>query len=117
MKNFILFFLLCTGIITGFTCAQAQVSDYYEEPRLYLGSISTNGNFVEVNYDINVAGYVELHLIDPKGQKIWIKGQLRNKKGQYLFKIPTEPMTKNEKYNILVRFKGKEEKSNFYSPS
>ncbi len=117
MKNVIILLILCAGLVASFSSAQGQVSDYYEEPRMYIGSVSANGEFVEVNYDINTAGYAELHLIDAKGQKIWIKGQLRSKKGQYMFKIPVEPMAKNEKYDIIIKFKGKEEKSYFYSPS
>ncbi|MBX7240908.1 MAG: hypothetical protein K1X92_04105 [Bacteroidia bacterium] len=117
MRNVIILLILCAGLAGSFSRVQAQVSDYYEEPRMYIGSVNPSGEFMEVNYDINTAGYVELHLIDSKGQKLWIKGQLRSKKGQYTFKIPLEPMAKNEKYDVLIKFKGKEEKSYFYTPS
>jgi hypothetical protein len=94
-----------------------QVAEYYEAPKLYLGSANLVGKMMEVGYEITTPGYVELHLIDANGKKVWIKGQVRNKKVTYTFKIPTEPMTKNMRYEYLLRFKGKEEKSFFSSPT
>lgn len=95
---------------------KAQVSEYYEQPRLYIGQINNLDKSVEIQYEITMPGYVELHLFDPKGKKIWLKGQVRNKKGNYYIRIPSEPMEKNARYEFVLKFKGREEKSSFYSP-
>ena len=89
MKKILFLLLLCVGIAPITIQLQAQVSDYYEAPRLYLGQVNANGDLMEINYEITTAGYVEIHLIDPKGKKVWIKGQVRSKKGSYAFKIPS----------------------------
>lgn len=117
MKKFFFLLLLCIGITPISTKLHAQVADYYEEPKLYLGQVNANGDLMEINYEITTAGYVEIHLIDPKGKKVWIRGQVRNKKGSYAFKIPSGPMEKNARYEFILKFKGKEEKSSFYSPA
>ncbi len=112
MKNILLTFLLILLANTTF----AQLSDHYIAPKLYMGSTSQNGTNMEVAYEITVPGFVELHLIDATGKKIWIKGFVKQK-GNHIFKIPVEPMKKNEKYEFLLKYKGKEEKSWFYSPA
>lgn len=117
MKKNVFLLLLALGFSTYMGHLHAQVSEYYEEPKLYLGQVGANGTLMEINYEITTAGYVEIHLIDPKGKKVWIKGQVRNKKGNFAFKIPTEPMEKNARYEFILKFKGKEEKSTFYSPA
>lgn len=112
MKNILITFLYLCFAQLAFT----QLSDHYVVPKLYMGSTSQNGTNIEVAYEITVPGFVELHLIDPAGKKIWIKGFVKQK-GNHVFKIPTEPMKKNEKYEFLLKYKGKEEKGWFYSPT
>lgn len=112
MKNIFITFLFLAFAHISF----AQLSEYYIEPKLYMGSTTQNGTNMEVAYEITVPGFVELHLIDPSGKKIWIKGFVKDK-GNHVFKIPVEPMKKNEKYEFILKYKGKEEKNYFYSPA
>lgn len=100
----------------GLHTAYAQVSSYYEEPRLYVGSSATVGSAVEVSYETTTAGFVELRLTDDKGKVVWIKGVVKPK-GKHVFKIPTEPMEKNIRYEFVLKFKGKDESGWFYSPA
>lgn len=93
----------------------AQLSDRYIEPKLYMGSSTLNGTNMEVAYEITIPGFVELHLIEQSGKKIWIKGYVKSK-GNHIFKIPVEPMKKNERYDFILKYKGMEEKGWFYSP-
>lgn len=63
--------LLSVGLSPITTKLYAQV--YLIIPslrKLYLGQVNANGDLMEINYEITSAGYVEIHLIDPKGKKI-----------------------------------------------
>lgn len=112
MKNILIIFVFLGLAQLTF----GQLADRYIEPKLYMGSSSQSGTNIEVPYEITVPGFVELHLIDPSGKKIWIKGVVKPK-GNHVFKIPVEPMKKNEKYEFILKYKGTEEKSWFYSPA
>jgi len=88
-----------------------------EVPALYItGTSDTDPKNVEIAYDITHSGFVELHLMDSKKNKIWIKGYVIPKAGAHVFKIPIEPMKVGEKYDFILKFKGKDYLGSFNSP-
>ncbi|MEZ4684685.1 MAG: hypothetical protein R3B47_01010 [Bacteroidia bacterium] len=42
--------------------------------------------FVEIDFDVNYGGFIEIHLFDEDGKKVWIYGRVFDKSGKYLFK-------------------------------
>jgi hypothetical protein len=82
-------------------------------PLLSISGTGQKGNFIEINYEVTHAGFTELHLIDSKKEKIWIKGKVDPKEGSYIFRIPTEPLKPNESYSYELRYKGLDYKGNF----
>lgn len=86
-------------------------------PVLYItGTSDEDAKNVEISYEISHTGFVELHLIDSKKNKVWIKGYVIPKTGKHVFKVPIEPMKVDEKYDFILKFKGKDYAGSFLSP-
>lgn len=86
-----------------------------EDPRLYINRTDFKGDYMEINYEITNAGFVELHLFDPSGKKIWIKGKVTDRIGVDLIRIPKKPLKPGERYSFILKYKGKEYSGNFYT--
>lgn len=102
-------FTLCLGL--GLSTFAQQLP-----PSLYINATNPNSSFVEIEYDINYGGFIELHLIDESGKKVWIHGVVNDKLGTYKLRIPTKPLKSGERYSFYLRYKGKKYDSSFYAP-
>ena len=93
----------------------ASLSAQQHPPRLYINQTRVMDNVIEIDYDITYGGFVELHLFDQSGKKIWIKGVVNQKLGSFTFKIPTRPLKAGERYTYFFRYKGDEYNGSFYA--
>lgn len=84
-------------------------------PRLYITATDQKPDYVEVKYEITLAGFVELHLISPNGKKIWIKGRVTDRKGVDYIRIPKKPLKAGARYTFILKYKGKDYSSSFYA--
>ncbi|MEM6263423.1 MAG: hypothetical protein AAGI38_13000 [Bacteroidota bacterium] len=84
-------------------------------PRLYINNTTQNDKYVLINYEITYGGYVEIHLFDTEGQKIWIHGQVAEKIGDHTFRIPVKPLKPGSRYTYFFRYKGEEYSGSFYA--
>jgi len=85
------------------------------EPRLYVEEITIYDDHVNIQYEVNYPGFVELHLFDPEGEKIWIKGLVADKAGIHDFNISRKPMIEGKRYSFILKFKGKDYSRSFYN--
>lgn len=104
LKASLVLFLL----IPIFTQAQS-------DPRLYITATDQRPDYVEIKYEITLAGFVELHLFGPNGKKVWIKGRVTDRKGVDYIRIPTKPLKSGERYKFVLKYKGKDYSSSFYT--
>ncbi|MDX1906804.1 MAG: hypothetical protein SF053_07190 [Bacteroidia bacterium] len=88
----------------------------HREPRLYINSTVNSTDFVEIIYEVNSPGFIELHLFDKAGKKIWIKGKVTDKAGADAIKIPRKPLVKDDRYTFVLKYKGKDYNGSFYAP-
>ena len=86
-KQFILSLLLCTLLLPLFTGANVMT-----DPKLYINSPTNRGDKMLIQYEVNMPGFVELHLFDKEGEKIWIKGKVTDRIGQDYIAIPRKPL-------------------------
>ncbi|MDX2282832.1 MAG: hypothetical protein NW241_01660 [Bacteroidia bacterium] len=84
-------------------------------PRLYLMGSARKGEFVEVQYEITNPGFVELHLFDAEGKKLWIRGKVTDRAGQDYIQIPTKPLETGKRYSFILKYKGQEYSGSFYA--
>jgi hypothetical protein len=106
MRIFLLSLFVCFGI--------AQVNAQDIPPRLYINQTNVASDSVRINYEINYGGFVELHLFDEEGKKIWINGDVKRRLGRYVFQIPTGPLKADMRYTFFLRYKGEEYHGSFY---
>ena len=85
------------------------------DPRLYITGLEQKPDFVQITYEITMAGFVELHLFDPEGEKVWIKGRVTDRTGFDKILIPRKPLKAGERYTYFLRYKGKEYSGSFYA--
>ena len=88
----------------------AQIS-----PRLYINDTRVTQKAVEIDYDITYGGFVEIHLFDEDGKKLWIHGVVNKKLGTYTFRIPLKPLEPGIRYNYYFLYKGEEYHGSFYA--
>ncbi len=84
-------------------------------PRLYINSTRVSATVVEIDYDITYGGFVEIHLFDQDGKKVWIKGVVNQKLGSFTFRIPARPLKPGDRYTYFFRYKGSEYNGSFYA--
>jgi hypothetical protein len=106
MRVFLLSIILSFGIV------QLNAQDI--PPRLYINQTNVSSDSVRINYEINYGGYVELHLFDEDGKKIWINGNVKRRLGQYVFRIPSRPLKADMRYTFFLKYKGEEYHGSFY---
>ncbi len=92
-----------------------QIVIVSNEPRLYVEEITIHDDHVNIQYEVNYPGFVELHLFDPEGEKVWIKGLVADKSGIHDFHISRKPMIEGKRYSFILRFKGKDYSRSFYN--
>jgi hypothetical protein len=102
-------FLLLATLTTTLTAQQ-------DPPRLYINQTNMAASFVEIAFDVNYGGFVEMHLFDEDDKKIWIYGRVFDKSGNFIFKIPTKPLKAGKRYRYYLRYKGEEYNGSFYAP-
>lgn len=85
------------------------------EPRLFISETKVHEQHVSIKYEINYPGFVELHLMNPEGKKIWIKGQVEDEAGIHEFRIARAPMEEGKRYSYILKYKGKERSGSFYN--
>ncbi|MEM6801846.1 MAG: hypothetical protein AAF696_10620 [Bacteroidota bacterium] len=84
------------------------------DPRLYIKASTPNGEYMEINYDINAPGFVELHLFNPDKKKVWIKGKVSNKSGIDKIRIPNKGLKNNGRWAFVLKYKGKDYNGSFF---
>jgi hypothetical protein len=77
-------------------------------------STTNKGAFVEINYDINFPGFVQLYLFNAEKEQIWIKGNVTDRIGKGFFRISTTPLKTGERYSFILKYKGKDYTGSFY---
>ncbi|MDX2248528.1 MAG: hypothetical protein SF052_17215 [Bacteroidia bacterium] len=85
------------------------------DPRLYITKLEQKPEFVEIAYEITMAGFVELHLFDPEGKKVWIKGRVTDRIGVDKILVPRSPLKSGQRYTYFLRYKGKDYSGSFYA--
>lgn len=63
-------------------------------------------NAVKLGYVIPYAGYIEFHLFDAKGTKIWVDYYVREK-GTYYQSLRKDKLTAGQQYSYQFWYKGK----------
>lgn len=111
--RFTLVFLLLFGI-TG-PSVKAQYSAASQPPKLYINSVDNRGEYFEVTYEITAPGYVELHLNDEEEKKLWVTGKVTDRVGVDVHRIPTSPLKAGKRYSFILKYKGKDYPSFFYT--
>ncbi|RMG20163.1 MAG: hypothetical protein D6730_20370 [Bacteroidetes bacterium] len=84
-------------------------------PRLYLNATEVHPQYIELKYEISNPGYVELHLIDKEGNKVWIKGVVHDTQGEQRFRIPRKPLEPGQRYTFVLKYKGRDYRGSFYN--
>lgn len=106
MRIFLLSIMLAFGL--------NQLSAQDIPPRLYINQTNVASDSVRIHYEINYGGYVELHLFDEDGKKLWIHGDVKRRLGRYVFQIPARPLQTDMRYTFFLRYKGEEYHGSFY---
>ncbi len=107
MRIFLLTIFLGIGI--------SQLTGQDIPPRLYINQTVVASDSVRINYEINYGGFVELHLFDEEGKKVWINGNVKRRLGRYVFQIPSRPLKAEMRYTFFLRYKGEEYHGSFYA--
>ncbi|MDP5171094.1 MAG: hypothetical protein NWR72_12690 [Bacteroidia bacterium] len=95
--------------------AYAQSSGSSSPPRLYINTVEQRGEYFEIAYEITAAGYVELHLLDDENKKLWVTGKVTDRVGDDLHRIPMGPLKPGKRYSVILKYKGKEYSTFFYT--
>jgi hypothetical protein len=118
-KNIFIFFSLLSLFLMPHLGASIPVNPTptdQTKPRLYMGTTKKTPEYVELNYEITVPGFVELHLFDPDGTKVWIKGRVTDRVGFDKIRIPAKGLKRSgERYTYFLRYKGEDYESSFYA--
>ncbi|MEZ4825964.1 MAG: hypothetical protein R3C61_06675 [Bacteroidia bacterium] len=115
MKKSVFFFSLLTFILVVLPAATSKAGKPTVDPRLYITKLEQKPEFVEITYEITMAGFVELHLFDPDGKKVWIKGRVTDRIGVDKILIPRSPLKSGQRYTYFLRYKGKDHSGSFYA--
>jgi len=83
---------------------------------LYLTGTSSTSSHVIITYDITFAGFVELHLFDAAGKKVWIHGIAEKEIGSHEMHVPAKNMKHGEPYKFILKYKGQDHKGDFTAP-
>lgn len=70
------------------------------------------GNSVKLGYEIPYPGYIEFHLFDPEGKKIWQNFGVQEK-GEHYQAVKRAPLEAGATYTFEFWYKGKPYKGSF----
>ncbi len=118
MKNILLLFVIFLSLSAGTPIStQETVITVPSQgtPRLYITGTEMATKAVVIKYDVTYAGFVELHLFDQEGSKVWIKGKVVDKVGSHVFPIPRKPLASGSRYSFILKYKGGEYSGSFYT--
>ena len=117
MRIFVIQLFSLLFFLAGTTPAlQAQSSgSTYRPPRLYINSVDNKGDYFEIQYEITAPGYVELHLMGEDDEKLWVTGKVTDRTGVDVHRIPTGPLKPGKRYTFVLKYKGEEYSSFFYT--
>lgn len=91
------------------TGAQGKIATAFSDiPRLSLGEIQIFDEFIEIPYEINFGGFVELHLKNDERETIWVKRVVNDKMGNYALRIARKPLEANKRYSFEIKYKGRD---------
>ena len=76
------------------------------EITLHLKPAIVSGNSVKLGYEIPYAGYIEFHLFDAAGVKIWVDYGVREK-GEHYQALRKDKLLEGKIYNYQFWYKGK----------
>lgn len=76
------------------------------EITLHLQSPLVSGNSVKLGYQIPYDGYIEFHLFDASGAKIWVDYGVQEK-GDHYQALRKDKLKEGETYNYQFWYKGK----------
>lgn len=94
--------------------AHAQYTTSSRPPKLYINSVDSRPEFFEIKYEITAPGYVELHLMDDKNEKLWVTGKVTDRVGVDIHRVPKGPLAPGKRYSFVLKYKGNEYSSFFY---
>ena len=86
-----------------------------ESSRLFIKKIQVQENYVAITYELNYPGFVELHLVNPEGKKVWIRGSVADNAGSHTIKISRKPMEAGKRYSFSLKYKGRDYSGSFYN--
>ena len=83
--------------------------------KLYKSSAVIEATVVKIPFEITNPGFVELQLFNADKERIWIKGKVVNRVGKSYIAIPRKPLKPNQRYEYILKYKGKDYPSSFYA--
>lgn len=92
-----------------------QYSTGVKSPRLYINKVEQRGEYFEIEYEVTAPGYVELHLSDNEDKKLWVTGKVTDRTGVDLHRIPVQPLKPGKRYGVILKYKGKDYSTFFYT--
>jgi hypothetical protein len=85
---------------------QYGISKGSPEIALHLQEPLLSGNSVKLGYEIPYAGYIEFHLFDAAGTKIWADYGVREK-GEHYQALRKDKLQEGQTYSFQFWYKGK----------
>ena len=76
-----------------------------EEVVLHLKPTLVSGTTVSIGYEITYPGYIEFHLYNPEGEKIWITSAIKEK-GEHIQSLRRDKLSSGEIYTFEFFYKG-----------
>ena len=95
--------------------SQGAYAQSTESSRLFIKKIDVQKTYVYITYELNYPGFVELHLTNPEGKKVWITGSVADQSGSHSIRISRMPMEKGKRYSFILKYKGKDYSGSFYN--
>ncbi|MEM6767256.1 MAG: hypothetical protein AAF824_20680 [Bacteroidota bacterium] len=94
-----------------------------KDPRLHISKIKVHESFVQIDYEITFGGFVELHLFNSLGEKIWVKGKVDDSADTkvddepktYIFRVSRKPLELDKRYSFILKYKGRDYSGSFYN--
>ncbi len=106
--GFLLMFLMIVIFMTSMRFSSEKSSTFKDNPRLTMGDIIVYDQHVEIPYEINFGGFVELHLYNDKREKIWVKRIVNDQMGEYVLRIARKPLENDKRYSFELKYKGRD---------
>lgn len=115
MKKSVFLFTILTFLLLSLPAIRSLAGKPSADPRLYITKLEQKPDAVEIAYEITMTGFVELHLFDPDGKKVWIKGRVTDRVGVDKILIPRSPLKSGQRYTYFLRYKGRDYPGSFYA--